>query len=227
MFSTEESRQQLIDLFRRYGIMDLATLFTVLKTQSRMTVFRRLSAIGYFSSYSHAGRYYTLRDVPQFDADGLWQYQGVGFSRFGSLKSTVEHMVVESDAGRTHSELHVRLQLRVHNTLLDLVRNQRISREPYAGQYLYVNPDSRIAALQVARRGRQEAVVAAAPLPPSIVIEVLANLIQGAAVHADPNLIAARLTTRGISVSLEQVDAVFSKYGVKKTTPSRLRRSRR
>jgi hypothetical protein len=227
MFSTEESRQQLIDLFRRYGIMDLATLFTVLKTQSRMTVFRRLSALGYFSSYSHAGRYYTLRDVPQFDADGLWQYQGVGFSRFGSLKSTVEHMVVESDAGRTHSELHVRLQLRVHNTLLDLVRNQRISREPYAGQYLYVNPDSRIAALQVARRGRQEAVVAAAPLPPSIVIEVLANLIQGAAVHADPNLIAARLTTRGISVSLEQVDAVFSKYGVKKTTPSRLRRSRR
>jgi hypothetical protein len=227
MFSTEESRQQLIDLFRRYGIMDLAILFTVLKTQSRMTVFRRLSAIGYFSSYSHAGRYYTLRDVPQFDADGLWQYQGVGFSRFGSLKSTVEHMVVESDAGRTHSELHVRLQLRVHNTLLDLVRNQRISREPYAGQYLYVNPDSRIAALQVARRGRQEAVVAAAPLPPSIVIEVLANLIQGAAVHADPNLIAARLTTRGISVSLEQVDAVFSKYGVKKTTPSRLRRSRR
>jgi hypothetical protein len=227
MLSINESRQQLIDLFRRYGIMDLQTLFTVLKTQSRMTVFRRLSGMGYFSSYSHAGRYYTLRDVPQFDADGLWHYQGIGFSRFGSLKSTVEHIVIESDAGRTHSELNVRLQVRVHNTLLDLVRNQRIGREPYAGQYLYVNPDSKIAALQVARRGRQEAVLAATPLPPPIVIEVLANLIQGAAVHADPNLIAARLATRGIAVSPEQVDAVFSKYGVKKTTPSRLRRSRR
>jgi hypothetical protein len=227
MLSTNESNQQLSDLFRRQGIVDLRTLFSVLETHSRMTVFRRLSAMGYFSSYSHAGRYYTLRDVPQFDADGLWHYQGVGFSRFGSLKSTVEHMVVEADAGRTHNELHLRLQVRVHNTLLDLVRKQRIGREPFAGQYLYVNPDAKIAALQVARRGRQEAVLAAAPLPPSIVIEVLVNLIQGATVHADPNLIAARLATRGISVSPQQVDAVFSKYGVKKTPPSRSRRSRR
>ncbi len=227
MLSTDESRQQLIDLFRRQGMVDLQTLFSVLKTRSRMTVFRRLSAVGYFSSYSDAGRYYTLRDVPQFDADGLWRYQGVGFSRFGSLKSTVEHMVVEADAGRTHHELHVSLQVRVHNTLLDLVREQRIGREPFAGQYLYVSLDAKIAALQVARRGRQEAVLAAAPLPPSLVIEVLVDLIQGAAVHADPNLIAARLATRGLSVSPGQVDAVFSKYGVKKTTPSRSRHSRR
>jgi hypothetical protein len=227
MLSTDESRQQLIDFFRRQGIADLQTLFTVLKTQSRMTIFRRLSTMGYFSSYSDAGRYYTLRDVPQFDADGLWRYQGVGFSRFGSLKSTVEHMVVEADAGRTHNELHVRLQVRVHNSLLDLVRKKRIGREQFAGQYLYVNPDAKIAARQIARRGQQEAILAAAPLPPSLVIEVLVDLIQGAAVHTDPNLVAARLATRGISASPEQVDAVFRKYGVKKTTSSRSRRSPR
>ena len=227
MLSANESRQQLIDLFRRQAIVDLRTLFTALETQSRMTVFRRLSAMGYYSSYSHAGRYYTLRDIPQFDVEGQWHYQGVGFSRFGSLKSTVEHMVVEADAGRTYNELYLRLQVRVHNTLLDLVRKQRIGREPFAGQYLYVNPDPKLALDQVARRGRQEAVLAAAPLPPSIVIEVLVSLIQGATVHADPAQIATRLATRGISVSPEQVDAVFSKYGVKKTTPSRSRRSRR
>lgn len=227
MLPTDKCRQQLIALFRRQAIADLRTLSATLETQSRMTIFRRLSAMGYFSSYSHAGRYYTLRDIPQFDADGLWQYQGVGFSRFGSLKSTVEHMVVEADGGRTHGELNVRLQVRVHNTLLDLVRNRRIGREPFAGQYLYVNPDPKIATLQIAHRGQQEAVLAAAPLPPAIVIEVLVNLIQGASVHANPYRIAARLATRGISVSPEQVDAVFNKYGVKKTTGSRSPRSRR
>jgi len=227
MLSTDQSRQQLINLFRRQGIVDLQTLFTVLETQSRMTVFRRLSAMGYVSSYSHAGRYYTLRDIPQFDVDGLWHYQGAGFSRYGSLKSTVEHMVIEADAGHTHNELHVRLQVRVHNTLLNLVRNQRIGREPFAGQYLYVNPEPKIASLQIACRGRQEAVAGAAPLPAPMIIEVLFELIRQAPVHADPDRIAARLATRGISLTAEQVETVFNKYGVKKTAPSRSRRSRR
>jgi hypothetical protein len=84
-----------------------------------MSVLRRLSALGHLSSYSHAGRYCTLRDIPQFEGDGLWQHQGVGFSRDGSLKTTVERLVEQSDAGRTHPELHPRRQVRVHNTLLD------------------------------------------------------------------------------------------------------------
>src|SRR3989442_417549 len=130
MLSPDQSRHALTSLFRRQGIADLNVLFTVLETHSRMSVFRRLSDIGYFSSYSHAGRYYTLEDIPQFDRDGLWHYQGVGFSRYGSLKSTVEHLVKDADTGRTHSELYVRLQVRVHNTLLDLVRGKRSGPEP-------------------------------------------------------------------------------------------------
>jgi len=227
MLSAEESRQQLVALFRRQGIVDLRTLSTVLETQSRMSVFRRLSAMGYVSSYSHAGRYYTLRDIPQFDVDGLWHFQSIGFSRHGSLKSTVEHMVAEADAGRTHRELQVRLQVRVYNTLLDLVRNDRIGRETFAGQYLYVNADPGVARSQVACRGRQQAALAEMPLPAAIVIEVLAELIQGAAVHSDPQRMAARLTARGFSLTPEQVEAVFNRYGVKKTACSHSRRSRR
>ena len=34
-------------------------------------VTRRLAAMGYLSSYSHAGRYYTLERTPDFDRDGL------------------------------------------------------------------------------------------------------------------------------------------------------------
>jgi hypothetical protein len=227
MLSTDESRQQLITLFRRQGILDIPTLFTVLETRSRMSVFRRLSAIGYFSSYSHAGRYYTLRDIPQFGADGLWHYQGVGFSRFGSLKSTVEHMVVKADSGCTHDELHVRLQVRVHNTLLDLVRNHRIGREHFERQYLYMSPDPKVASLQMARRRREQAALGTTPLPASMIIEVLLELIQGATVHGDVDRIVARLAARGISLTPEQVAVVFNKYGVKKTAPSRSRRLQR
>src|SRR5271157_2493502 len=139
MLGPEQSRQALTRLFQRQSITDLATLSAALETSSRMSVFRRLSVFGYLSSYSHAGRYYTLRDIPRFDRDGLWRYQGVCFSRDGSLKATVERLVEQSDAGRTHPELHARLQVRVHNTLLDLVEDRRIARETWRGHYLYVS----------------------------------------------------------------------------------------
>ena len=227
MLSVDESRQELTSFFGRQAIADLQALFKVLKTEVRMNVFRRLSALGYFSSFTHSGRYYTLLDIPQFDLDGLWYYQGVGFSRHGSLKSTVAHMVVESDAGRTHFELHARLQVRVHNTLLDLVRGKQIGRELFEGQYLYVSADAEAAGKQLGSRERQRAGFAAAPLPPSLVIEVLLELVQGAKALPAPELVVTRLSARGLTLPIEQIEAVFAKYGVKKTAPSRSRRSRR
>lgn len=92
-----------------------------------MQFFRDLKVIGHLYSCNHAGRFYTLTDVPQFDADGLWQYQGVFFSRHGTLKATVGHLVQTADAGRTHHELQELLCVRVHNTLLDLVRRNEIA----------------------------------------------------------------------------------------------------
>jgi hypothetical protein len=86
--------------------------------RSRRSLFRDLTALGYRSSYTHTGRYYTLVSVPTFDADGLWRYQGIGFSRDGTLKAKVQRLVETSDAGRTHNELHLRLGVRVHNLLL-------------------------------------------------------------------------------------------------------------
>ena len=93
MLSPEQSRSALLRLFRKHEIAELDTLFKVLGTNSRMSVFRRLSDLGYLSSYSHAGRYYTILEIPEFDEDGLWVCRGVHFSRLGSLKETVEHFV--------------------------------------------------------------------------------------------------------------------------------------
>ncbi|NOY26540.1 MAG: hypothetical protein GXP62_11760, partial [Oligoflexia bacterium] len=76
-------------LFGRHPVHDIHALFDALGTTSRMTVFRRLKKTGYLSSYTHAGRYYTLANIPDFDDAGLWWHQGVGFSKAGTLKSTV------------------------------------------------------------------------------------------------------------------------------------------
>lgn len=228
MLTPPHSLEALTRLFRRHPVADLALLYATLETASRMSVFRRLSAVGYLSSYSHAGQYYTLREIPRFDRDGLWGSQGVYFSRHGSLKATVAHLVDGADAGSTQHELQVRLRVRVHNTLLTLVQEKRIGRESLAGQYLYVSADAGRAASQraVRRRPREGAPGAAADVPAAVVIDVLLDLVQGAGVRLDAGCVADRLRARGIAVTVDQVEGIFRRHGVKKTARSRSKRWR-
>lgn len=229
MRSADEARQALTRVFRRQKIATLDQLFAALRTRSRMTVFRRLSRVGYLSSYSHAGRYYTLRDVPQFDPDGLWQHAGVLFSRDGTLKATVVRLVQQADAGQFHRELQLRVRLRVHNTLADLVARHRLGRVPIEGEYLYLSANRERAATQLASRaqlGPPESAPMA--LEPGVVIEVLVEVIHGAVVRLDAPQVAARLVARGVPVTVAQVEEVFRRHRVvKKTAPSRSPRSRR
>ena len=232
MPTTDEDRQALSRLFQRRKIADLEQLFAALGTRSRMTVFRRLSRMGYVSSYSHAGRYYTLRDIPVFDPDGLWQHAGVLFSRDGTLKKTLVRFVEEADAGQFHRELHVRLRLRVHNTLAELITQQRLGREPLDGEYLYVGHEGRRAAAQIAHRLEMEGALTLGVkdrnLASAEVIEVLLEIIHGSLVRLDALEVAARLVARGVAVTCAQVEEVFGRYGlVKKTAPSHSRHSRR
>ena len=230
MVSREESLEALTDLFRRRPVVDLSALAATLQTHSRMSVFRRLSAVGYLSSCSHAGRYYTLQSVPQFDEDGLWRHQGILFSRHGTLKATVRHIVEAAEDGRTNPEIQQRVQLRVQNTLFDLVREERIGREWLDRQYLYVSTEQARAAEQLARRREQGSAVAAVrrPLPAGAVVDVLLEVIHGARVKLDAAAIVARLGARGSSVTEQEVEEVFRCYGlVKKTARSRSPRSRR
>ncbi|MBF8288968.1 MAG: hypothetical protein HW381_2076, partial [Candidatus Rokubacteria bacterium] len=113
--------QVLVPLFRRTPVALLDQLRRALKTTSRTTVFRALTAVGYLTSYSHAGRYYTLKRIPAFDVRGLWVFRDVRFSVHGTLRATVERMVKQAPAGHTHEELQAILGLRVHDPLRGLV----------------------------------------------------------------------------------------------------------
>lgn len=227
MLDPDASRRALERFFAQQPVADLTQLGRALGTTSRMSVFRRLSALGYLSSYSHTGRYYTLGSVPDFDADGLWRYQGVGFSRNGTLKATVRRLVDVSDAGHTQRELALRLGVRVHNPLLELVDSKQLGRETVDDEYVYVAAKRARGKAQLERR---RSIVSTPPLltQPSLEVEVLLEIIHGARLpEPDATKLAARLDARGIRASSEDVAAVLERHGLKKTLPSRLRRSKR
>jgi len=226
-----DAHAALLRLFQKQKVADLEQIFATIHTRSRMTVFRRLTKIGYFSSYSHTGRFYTLRSVPEFDADGLWQHEGVGFSAAGTLRQTLAVLVEKAEDGRLHRELQARLGLRVQNTLADLVGDGRLGRDQFDGEYLYVSAQAERAATQMARRREKRTggvpVGGAVEVEPSLVLEVLFEVIHAAGLEADAEQVAGRLAARGVRVSVAQVAEVFRRYGVeKKTARSRSKRSR-
>ena len=66
---------------QREPVATLDDLKQALGTTGTMTVFRKLKSLGYVSSYSHRGKYYTLQEFPAFDEQGLWGWHsGVVFA---------------------------------------------------------------------------------------------------------------------------------------------------
>lgn len=232
----DEARSRLLRHFKRSPIADLNALKRVLETTSRTTVFRVLSELGYRTSCSHAGRYYTLKDVPRFDDDGLWFHEGALFSEHGTLRTTVVRLVEVAPAGRTHAELQARLRLRVHDTLRGLNRAGEVGRLQIERIFLYVAIDPATAEAQVVERRRLlEASQPPGPAPtstttpgPAVVVEVLVEIIHDARARADPKAVVKQLAARGVSVTEVQVEAILSEHRIeKKGARSRSRRSRR
>lgn len=210
-------------LFSRKRVLDLQTLKRALKTSSRTTVFRSLSAEGYVTSYSHTGRYYTLKEIPQFDEDGLWTCGEVLFSKFQTLRSTIVHIVNSAAAGKTHTELQKRLRLRVHNTLLKLIKAKQIGRAKVEGLYLYISADREAAKAQVARRGEQcrSMMSKTTRLPSEFeAIAILVEKIKHPALSI--KALSGRLTRKKLRVEPEIIRNLFSHHGlgVKKTPHS-------
>lgn len=217
---------RLNQLFRRKRAALLNDLRRALGTTSRTTVFRILKAVGYFTSYSHAGRYYTLRRIPKFDRWGLWAWQDVGFSSHGTLRATSVFLIEQSAAGQTHEELEQRLGLRVYDTLRSLVEAGAVTRERFEDVYLYLSADRKKAAAQIAARRELQVPAPAPALPfdPLLVIDILVQAIHHPG--EDAAGVAGRLRAAGRAVTAGQVDQVFLAYGVKKTAArSRSRRS--
>ena len=160
--------QTLVRLLREQKIATMDDLKQALGTAADATVFRKLDGLGYRTSYSHRGRYYTLDEVARFDELGLWSFRQIFFSRFGTLVATAEALVSSAEAGYDAAELETVVNVEVKAALLSLVRSRRLAREQVSGRYVYVSPESSVRRHQLDARSVYDADASRLSLGPGL-----------------------------------------------------------
>jgi len=181
---------------------------------SRATILRRLAEHGYYTSYNHSGKFLTIPEVAQFDPQGLWTWKTARFSKCGTLKDTVASLVRSSPQGMTHEELAALLAVRVHNSLLQLVREGTLRRQRIGPAFVYLHVQRRSRSEQVRRR---KAALASRPAVRPTSRQTIASLLQ---LIQDPQAtreeIASRCQRGGVPLTPQVVEAIFERYALDK-----------
>ena len=202
-------------MFKKKKVLDVSEVCKIVRTTSKKTAYRHLKKLGYLSSYTHAGKYYTLSDIPEYDKDGLWHFGDIGFSMHGTLMETIIHLVNASKNGKTSSELEKQQRIYVQNALLSLVRSKKISREEMDGSYVYFSSDEKRLAKQITYRLEKKNLP---PLPDLTIIQILVTTIQSTSGYVTADEVAEQLKKQGSVITLEQVKQVLHEYSLEKKT---------
>ena len=181
---------------------------------SRATILRRLAEHGYCSSYNHSGTFLTIPEVAQFDSHGLWTWKTARFSKYGTLKQTVACLTQSSPQGMTHEELAMLLAVRVHNVLLQLIREGTLRRERTGPTFVYLHAQRPSRSEQVKQR---RATLAARPTVRPTSQQTIATLLQ---LIQDPQASRQQILSHcqrgGVSLTPQVVEAVFQHYELDK-----------
>jgi hypothetical protein len=153
----------LEEYFRHNKIATMADLKAVLNSNVNMTIFRKLNQLSYYSSYSDQGKYYALAKHIKFDAQGLWSFRGVLFSKYGTLRSSVKAFVEKSKAGYSVTELSELLHVAVKKPLLTLYRNHQLYRDKISASYIYFSNNQQVRQQQSMIRNRQSTALGIKP----------------------------------------------------------------
>jgi len=207
-----ERDQQTINAFKQHKVLTFATLCLLLQL-SIATVRRRLKDWGALSSYNKSGQYYTLPLIPEFNKQGLWKHEGVFFSKHGTLKNTVIHLVQISKRGLSNFELEEILGLNPNSYLPQVKHLAGVRREKHNRQVVYFAAEKEQYKQQQQNRFPPEP--AAPKLPPdAITITVLVELVKHPG--SSPEQLSQMLLRQGWEVGADMIDNLLDRHGLKK-----------
>jgi len=198
--------------------MSLKQIRHEIPDRPRSSLFRDLKKVELLTSYSHAGQHHALKSMVKFNSNGLWFYEKISFSKYGTLKNTLIQIISSSPVGMTHKELKTLLCIQVQNSLTHLIKNELLQRQILSGQvFVYLSHDRSQAQAQWQKRLELNEKALSVTLPSeTIIIDILLEIIRGNERIIDGDELSLRLKQRGVTVQQEQLVYVLTYYDIKK-----------
>ena len=209
---SDSPKEIILSAFRTKKILTIEELSELLSC-SNITSRRRLKQWKAFTSYNQNNRYYTLPAIPTFNKKGLWQYQGVFFSKHGTCKQTVIHLVHQSKKGLSNKELGEVLGDNPNSLLAHFKEISGLKKERHSRDIVYFSSDEEVYRRQQLNRFPPEPSLGELP-PDAQAIIILVGLIHHPRMST-PEL-AAGLQGKGHSIDVGNIAALFKKYGIAK-----------
>jgi len=211
---------ELFDKQKCWLIHDIASILGY----AVISVRRFLKQIGYYRSFSHNGKWYTLHSIPVFSREGFWFYQDIGFSKHGNLTQTIVYLINKSQQGLTAKELGDKLNFSCHAVLTGMYKENLIDRAKFGAGFSYLSIDDRICSRQKHRAQIQVIKKPLEILSAEAAVFVLVEFIK------DPHVSLQEIATkvrknRNITVLPEDILRFFEQHGIKKTPDSSISRS--
>lgn len=217
MSASQNFSSKIRGLLRISTVMTLKKLREELNDRPRSSLFRDLKKLNLISSYTHTGQYHALNKSAKFDKNGLWFFQDVGFSQYGTLKSTLTHIVSHSPSGMTHKAMKLMFRIEVQKPLTDLVKHNAITRQLLPGRiYVYLSADESKAKDQFQQRLAINGQADVTLPPENIRIDILVAVIQNADRTIDETVLGILLREKGRVINDEEISYVLAYYDIKK-----------
>lgn len=222
------TQQAIIDYFKEVKVTKKSCIYQVIDVSSR-TIDRALRKYGYYTSYNYNASQYTLRDIPEFDANGLWNYGDIRFSKHNTLTQTLVSVVTQSESGYTHTELSCLLGVETKILLSRLCNRTQIAMCRIGRHAVYLSPDPAYNQVQQESRKNKRGLhiqhsqhrrCEDGMLPEGIdaitVITVLTRMIQKP--QSSVASLSRTLQARNVKVRAEDIRSILSFYGLEKKT---------
>ena len=137
MVDTDE-RQIFVEKFIRSK--KIQTLEQILKhvSCSEITLRRDIRRINGITSYTHQGRFITLKDIPEFDNNGIWFYRKVGFTKYKNSLELIVHLINNSREGLSREQIQEILKIQIYQQIQTLLKRNELFRIKIGNKYIYL-----------------------------------------------------------------------------------------
>ena len=216
MANQTDPHYQLAELFKQEKCYTIDQLSGRLN-YSLISIRRFLKVIGYYTSFTHNSKWYTLRSIPSFNKNGIWFYQDIGFCKHGNLNQTIGRFIDKSFQGLTAKDLFNMLSVPCHPVLNQMYKKKKIDRYHTPKGFVYLSVSESKKRLQLKRLQVLTPAQKIQRLNPQAAVYVLVELIKNP--KASFFELSVAVKKKGVTASQQAIAQLFKDYDLKKTPP--------